>query len=291
MMLIEGQLVEQIRTFTQRDFDRFAELSGDNNPIHVDPHFAARTQFGKTVAHGMFLYSVLCGVMLPALLPPGTIQIEQELVFPSPTYAAEAVKIILQVTSLQADQGLAEINTSFTRPNGELSCQGRTLVHLPGWGFTHTTPLAIKTSPGVDVSKLRNLELGQRARIKRCFSQADIDEYIAISQDNNPLILDGDFARGAGFKDRLLPYGLLGGIISHLLGTKLPGRGTNWLKQRFRYLSPAYPEEQIVANVEIVRLRPQKDLVNLRTECCHLDGKLICDGEALVLIKDSTDYS
>ena len=49
--------------FTQADFDRFADLTGDNNPIHVDPEFAARTYFGKTVAHGMLLYSSICRVL------------------------------------------------------------------------------------------------------------------------------------------------------------------------------------------------------------------------------------
>ena len=48
------------RTFGQRDFDRFAALSGDDNPIHVDPEFAGRTRFGRTVCHGMLLYSTIC---------------------------------------------------------------------------------------------------------------------------------------------------------------------------------------------------------------------------------------
>ena len=55
------------RIFSQRDFDRFAILSGDDNPIHVDPKFASRTRFGRTVAHGMFLYSHVCAVLGAAL--------------------------------------------------------------------------------------------------------------------------------------------------------------------------------------------------------------------------------
>jgi len=84
----------------------------------------------------------------------------------------------------------------------------------------------------------------------------------------------------------ILPGGLLGGMISDLLGTELPGWGTNWLKQRFDFLKPAYPNATITANVEILRLRPQKDLVNLRTTCVDPAGELVLDGEALVWISD-----
>ena len=49
--------VEAGWTPTQDAFDRFAALSGDDNPIHVDPDFSARTRFGRTVSHGMLIYS------------------------------------------------------------------------------------------------------------------------------------------------------------------------------------------------------------------------------------------
>ncbi len=49
--------------FSQDDFDRFAALTGDDNPIHVDPEFSARTRFGKIVAHGMLLYGMICRVL------------------------------------------------------------------------------------------------------------------------------------------------------------------------------------------------------------------------------------
>jgi len=66
--IADPQLVEFACRLTQRDFDRFAELSGDDNPIHVDPAFAARTRFQKPVAQGMLLYGLICraiGLLLP----------------------------------------------------------------------------------------------------------------------------------------------------------------------------------------------------------------------------------
>ena len=53
MPLESGQAATLRRRFSQADFDRFARLSGDDNPIHVDPRFAARTRFGRTVAHAL----------------------------------------------------------------------------------------------------------------------------------------------------------------------------------------------------------------------------------------------
>ncbi|ASP34398.1 MaoC/PaaZ C-terminal domain-containing protein [Labrenzia sp. VG12] len=78
-------------TFTwiprQADFDAFARLSGDDNPIHVDPEFSARTRFGRTVSHGMLLYTRVFA-HLKALFP-GRTHAVQNLMFPNPSYADE----------------------------------------------------------------------------------------------------------------------------------------------------------------------------------------------------------
>ena len=78
----------------------------------------------------------------------------------------------------------------------------------------------------------------------------------------------------------------MGGVVSNVLGTQLPGRGTNWLKQKFCHLNPAYPDEDITGKVEVIRLRPEKDLVNLRTTLTNEDDVIVVDGEALVLVSD-----
>jgi acyl dehydratase len=121
-----GQVITHKRTFTQQDFNTFAELSHDDNPIHVDAEFAAGTRFGRTVAHGMFLYGVLCGILSANF--PGARQLEQELVFPKPTYAGEEMTMRLKVLEVWPASCLARISTTITRPNGENSCEGQMLV-------------------------------------------------------------------------------------------------------------------------------------------------------------------
>lgn len=75
----------------QADFDLFARVSGDDNPIHVDPDFSARSAFGRTVSHGMLLYSKLWGMVQAAR--PGARQVRQAMMFPNPCFAGEEIAL------------------------------------------------------------------------------------------------------------------------------------------------------------------------------------------------------
>jgi acyl dehydratase len=89
-MRADGQQTTLERAFLQDDFDRFAALSGDDNPIHTDPVFAARTRFGRTVAHGLLLCAVLRGLV--EQLAPGRSLGQQKVMFPAPTYVGEMMR-------------------------------------------------------------------------------------------------------------------------------------------------------------------------------------------------------
>jgi hypothetical protein len=118
------------------------------------------------------------------------------------------------------------------------------------------------------------LQLGQSAEAKRSFAAADISDYLALARHQAP---PGE-----------VPEPLIGAMFSYLLGVKLPGKGTNYLKQQSDFMSPAYLGEMLTARVEVTRLRPEKSLVDLRTTCRNDAGDLICDGRALVYIEDVT---
>lgn len=256
------------RLFSQADFEAFAALSGDDNPIHVDADFAARTPFGRPVAHGMFLYGHVCAA-LRALLP-GAVQVQQQLMFPNPTFADEEVTIGLTLTAVRPD-GLAQIEATLTRPDGQAGLVGATLAAKRPLS-PEAAQAAASAPPQVEseAAAYGGLMVGRRAQKTAVFDAAAVAEYARLTGD-------------AGAGDGAVPPGLLGGMISDLLGTRLPGRGTNWLKQRFAFLRPARLGERITAVVQISRLRPQKGLVNLLTTCCGENGRVVCTGEALVL--------
>jgi len=125
-MISAGQTITYKHTLTQDEFNRFAALSGDDNPIHVDPEFSARTRFGKTVAHGMFLYSLVCSALAKHF--PNASQVSQDLMFPAPSFVGEEITIRARVLEINA--GVARIETIVTRPNGEIGLQGEAVLQL-----------------------------------------------------------------------------------------------------------------------------------------------------------------
>lgn len=100
-------------TPTQEDFDAFARLSGDDNPIHVDPVFSARTRFGRTVSHGMLLYMRVHACL--EQLYPGRRHDLQTLMFPNPSYADEELSLSFAEDPDRPDLVLVEISRTADR--------------------------------------------------------------------------------------------------------------------------------------------------------------------------------
>ena len=273
------------RVLLQTDFDRFARLSHDDNPIHCDPGFAAKSHFGATVAHGMMLYSCICKA-LAEQIGPGVVQLEQTLMFPNATYVGDRLEVGLQIEA--ETEGLLDIVTEVSKAGAGgpaiPTATGRCRVVAPDAALPAVAPAPHATESGD--AELYGLRPGMSASTTRTFGAADLDEYGDLTGDRNPIFRDDPEARVRGFKRRIVPWPLLAGMFSDLLGTRLPGRGTGWMKQALRYPSAAHPGEALTATVTITRLRADKELVNLATRVSAADGRVVCDGEALVLVRN-----
>ena len=124
-MTISNEKISIERTLTQGDFDQFAKLSGDHNPIHVDPEFAAKSRFGRTVSHGLLLNSILRG-LLDQLVPGGR-QVSQKLRFPAPTYAGEPMRFVVEIQSENGQTVTATMSS--TRVHDDVvTCEGLTTI-------------------------------------------------------------------------------------------------------------------------------------------------------------------
>lgn len=253
-------------TFAQSDFDRFAAVSGDANPIHVDAGFAARTRFGRTVAHGVLLETVLRG--LAEECAPGLRVSEQALRFSAPTFADEPMRFEAWEEDAGADQLRLGLKV-FRAGDGTLTCDGHMLLAAGSAASSNPVAGALPApSPAPDDP----LALGMAASLARSFSAGDVCAYTALG---------GDAAAHGQ-----VPEPLVGALFSTLLGMGLPGIGTNYLKQETTHHAPARTGERLTARVEITGLRLEKHLVDLATLCHGADGRLIAEGRALVYVRD-----
>ena len=76
---------------------------------------------------------------------------------------------------------------------------------------------------------------------------------------------------------------LVAGLISSILGTKLPGKGTIYLNQTLSFKAPVYPGDEITARVEVLKIREDKPVITLSTNCVNQENETVIEGEAVVL--------
>ncbi len=121
-----GTVFSVKRIFNQAEFNAFGQLSGDNNPIHVNPDFAATTRFGHTVAHGMMLYSAVHGLIANHF--PNWQQHQQNLMFPAPTFADDEMEVSLEIVNRTGEDTLDLITQVRRVSDGQITCDGQTTL-------------------------------------------------------------------------------------------------------------------------------------------------------------------
>ena len=126
------------------------------------------------------------------------------------------------------------------------------------------------------------LKVGDTAEFTKTVSEADIYMYAGVTGDVNPAHIDEVHASKTFFKTRIAHGMLLAGFISTVVGNRLPGYGTIYVKQEVSFLSPVRIGDTVTARAEVVEVIKEKNRVKLKTTCTNQDGTMVVDGEALV---------
>ena len=129
---------------------------------------------------------------------------------------------------------------------------------------------------------LDELQPGMTAETAKTITEADILMYAAVSTDTNPVHIDAEAAAKSMFGQRIAHGMLSAGLISAVLGTKLPGPGTIYLGQTMRFRAPVKIGETVTAKVEVTAVDRAKKRATLKTEC-FVGGKVVIEGEAVVM--------
>ena len=129
---------------------------------------------------------------------------------------------------------------------------------------------------------IKELNIGDTADFSKTVSESDIYQFAGITGDFNPAHMNEEYAKKTFFKTRIAHGILSAGFISTVIGTKLPGTGSIYIKQTLSFLAPVRIGDTITARVEVIEIVVGKNRVRLKTVCVNQEGIQILDGEAVV---------
>jgi 3-oxoacyl-[acyl-carrier protein] reductase len=125
-----GSKAEIEHTVTSDDVRRFVELTGDDNPLHVDPEFAAKTSFKQVVAHGMLGASFISTVIGKHIPGRGALWVSQSLEFLVPVRIGDRLRILAEVKGVQASLRILTLKTDIRNQHDQLVLTGESKVRV-----------------------------------------------------------------------------------------------------------------------------------------------------------------
>jgi len=92
------------RTVSKSDIDRYATITGDTNPVHLDDKYAKESMFGAPIAHGMLIAGFVSKVFGSDLPGPGCIYVSQNIKFTKPVYIDDSLDVYVEIMSIDFDK-------------------------------------------------------------------------------------------------------------------------------------------------------------------------------------------
>jgi acyl dehydratase len=126
-------------------------------------------------------------------------------------------------------------------------------------------------------------QVGDSAEIVRPVTDADIAAFVESVGDRNPVHADAAYAATTPFGEPIAPGIFTAGLISAVIGTRLPGPGSIYVSQDLRFLRPVRAGDVIRARVEVLETNRPKNRMRLSTVCTNQRGEDVLTGEASVM--------
>jgi acyl dehydratase len=126
-----------------------------------------------------------------------------------------------------------------------------------------------------------DLTIGQKAQRSLTLTAKQVATYAELTDDRNPLHFDESFARGTGKLSGLIVQGgLTTGLLHALVAMDLPGPGSVFLSQSWKFTAPVYIGDTITAEVQVLSTHPSKPVCQLGVRVTRQTGEVVLEGEA-----------
>lgn len=123
-------------------------------------------------------------------------------------------------------------------------------------------------------------EVGQKARRSLTLTEEHVKTFASLTGDYNPLHFDAEFAKQTRFGGLVVQGGLTTGLLHALVAMDLPGPGSVFLSQQWRFTAPVYIGDTITAEAEVVSVHATKPVTQLRVLVTRQTGETVLEGEA-----------
>ena len=123
-----GYKTSHVKTISESDITRFAEVSGDFNPVHMSEEFSRKTFFGGRIAHGIIAVGLLSAAMKK--LPGLVILLSHSSRFLKPVRIGDTIAALTEVTDVGKEKGIVTMKNTCTNQNGETVVEGEVTVRL-----------------------------------------------------------------------------------------------------------------------------------------------------------------
>ena len=125
-----GMTAERMHTVTEKDIQAFADVSGDHNPVHLDPEFAATTAFKGRIAHGMLSGAYISATIAGDLPGAGSIYISQTMNFRRPVRIDDTVTTRVEIIAIDTEKARVTLKTTCS-VNNKTVVEGEAVVMVP----------------------------------------------------------------------------------------------------------------------------------------------------------------
>lgn len=130
------------------------------------------------------------------------------------------------------------------------------------------------------------LRPGQAAERAKTVTETDVVLFAGITGDFNPVHVDRQAGAASRFGERIAHGMLTAGLVSAVLGTRLPGPGAVYVSQTIRFTAPVRIGDTVTARVEVVEVMAERRRVRLATTCRNQEGGTVLEGEAVLWVPE-----
>ena len=126
-----GDTATYTRLITNQEVEAFAAISGDHNPLHLDPEYAATTAFGECIAHGMLTGALISAAIAMQLPGPGSVYLNQSIQFKAPVLLGDTLTVTLTVSDKHHKRPWITLQCNVTNQEGKTVAKGEAQVAAP----------------------------------------------------------------------------------------------------------------------------------------------------------------